>query len=112
MRFIKNFDSLATNPNRKIVLELVESAITAIQPERVFENHFSFTGNSLKIQNQTFDLNNFEKITLIGFGKGSAEMCRIIENALDDRLTAGYDIDVIDETAFSKIQYTKSTHPL
>ncbi|HVF69473.1 MAG TPA: DUF4147 domain-containing protein [Xanthomonadales bacterium] len=112
MRFIKNYDTLATNENRKVVLELIESAFSAIQPKEVFKNHFSLTGNILKIQDKEFDLTDFEKITLVGFGKGSAEMCRIIETALGDRLDAGYDIDVIDEAPFTKVQYTKGTHPL
>ena len=112
MGYIKNFDTLASSDNRKKVLELIEAALTAIQPKVVFENHFSLIENILKIQDKTFDLSNFEKITVIGFGKGSAEMCRIIEEALGDRLDAGFDIDVIDEHKFSKIQYTKGTHPL
>ncbi len=112
MRFIKNYADLATNDSRKVILELIESAFSSIQPKEVFKNHFSLTGDILKIQKRTFDLSNFEKITLIGFGKGSAEMCRIIEKTLGDRLTTGFDIDVIDESPFDKIQYTKGTHPL
>ncbi len=112
MRYIQNFDQLTTNENRKIVLELIESAFAAIQPKVVFENHFSIKENILKIQDKTFDLNSFEKVTIVGFGKGSAEMCRIIEEALGEKLTEGFDIDVIDEHKFKKIQYTKGTHPL
>lgn len=112
MSYIKNYDSLATNENRKIVLQLIETAFASIQPKAVFDNHFSLNGNILKIQDQTFDLSNFEKITLVGFGKGSAEMCRIVEGALGEKLTIGFDIDVIDEHKFSKVQYTKGTHPL
>ncbi|HUQ85273.1 MAG TPA: DUF4147 domain-containing protein [Candidatus Limnocylindrales bacterium] len=112
MKFIKNYDTLATNDNRKLILELMESAFASIQPREVFKNHFSLDGDILKIQKRTFDLRNFEKITLIGFGKGSAEMCRIIEATLGERLDAGYDIDVIDESPFTKVKYTKGTHPL
>ncbi len=97
MRYIKNYDTLAISDSRKVVLELIEAAFTSIQPEIVFQNHFSIQENILKIQKKSFDLNNFEKITLVGFGKGSAEMCRIIEEALGDRLDTGFDIDVIDE---------------
>lgn len=112
MGFIKNYDQLAINDNRKVVLELIESALASIQPQEVFKNHFSLDKNILKIQDKIFDLSGFEKITLVGFGKGSAEMCRIIEEALGDKLTQGFDIDVINEHKFTKIQYTKGTHPL
>ncbi len=112
MRYIKNYEQIATNENRKIVLELIEAALASIQPKVIFDNHFSYRDNILKIQDKTFDLSAYEKVSLIGFGKGSAEMCRIIESALGDKLTAGFDIDVIDESPFTKIQYTKGTHPL
>ncbi|HSA84347.1 MAG TPA: DUF4147 domain-containing protein [Patescibacteria group bacterium] len=112
MPVIKNYDQLATNENRKVVLQLIEEAFAAITPQHVFAHHFSLQNNSLKIQDKTFDLAKFERIHLVGFGKGSAEMCRIIEDILGDKLTEGFDIDVIDESPFKKIQYTKGTHPL
>jgi glycerate-2-kinase len=112
MPVIKNYDQLATNDNRKIVLQLIETAFAAITPQRIFDNHFSFQNNILKIQDKTYNLTDFEKIFLVGFGKGSAEMCRIIEDILGDKLTEGFDIDVVDEAPFKKIQYTKGTHPL
>lgn len=112
MPYIKNYDQLAINENRKIVLSLIESAFSAIAPKTVFENHFSFQNNILKIKDKTYDLNGFERIFLAGFGKGSAEMCRIIENIIGDKLYDGMDIDVIDESPFKKLRYTKGTHPL
>jgi glycerate 2-kinase len=112
MDYIKNKHQLATNNNRKTVLDLIETAYAAIQPEEVFKNQFTLSGSSLKIQNKVFDLSKFEKITLVGFGKGSAEMCRFIENTLNEKLTEGFDVDVIDEHEFKKVRYTKGTHPL
>ncbi len=112
MGFIKNYDQLATNDNRKIILSLIEEAYKSIQPKQIFDEHFKLTGNQLEIKGQAFDLSKFEQIKLVGFGKGSAEMCRIIEETLGDRLHEGFDIDVIDEQKFSKINYTKGTHPL
>src|SRR5436305_1749161 len=109
MRFIKNYDTLASNDNRKVVLELIETALAAIQPEQVFNNNFSLQENMLKIRDKTVNLQNFERVFLVGFGKGSAEMCRIIESTLGNKLTAGFDIDVIDAAPFKKVAYTKGT---
>lgn len=111
-RFIKNYDRLATNENRKMVLELIEAAFAAITPQEVFKNNFSLENKTLKIQKQTFDLNAFERVILVGYGKGSGEMCQIIEETLGDSLTGGFDIDVVDAAAFTKVKYTKGTHPL
>src|SRR5882672_5611816 len=112
MGYIKNYDQLATNDDRKIVLELMEAAYTAIQPKQVFEHNFSITDDTLTIFDQTFDLNKFEKIFLLGFGKGSAGNCKLLEEKLGDRLVDGYDIDVVEDEHFKKVHYTKGTHPL
>lgn len=111
MSFIKNYDQLASNENRKVVLELIETAFASITPDEVFKKGFSFQNKILKIQDKSFDLNNFDRLFLVGFGKGSAGICKRIETELGDSLTEGYDIDVVDET-FDKVQYTKGTHPL
>jgi glycerate 2-kinase len=112
MGYIKNYDQLASNDDRKFVLELIEAAYTAIQPHHVFENNFSIENDTLKIFDQTFDLSKFERIFLLGFGKGSAGNCKLLEGKFGDRLTDGYDIDVVEDEHFQKVHYTKGTHPL
>jgi len=97
--FVKNFNELNTTPQRKIVLELIETAISAIQPEEVLKD-FKIDG-----------LEQYENIYLIGFGKGSARICKIIEQKLGDKLTEGYVIDVTPEQ-FTRIQGTVGSHPL
>lgn len=111
MRFIKNFDQLATTAERKVVLELIETALSSIQSEMVMEKNFNLVGSSLLIADQTFDLSTFEKVVLLGFGKGSAHISQLVEQALGDKLTEGYCIDVTS-AQFKKIQFTLGTHPL
>ena len=53
MGYIKNYDQLATNPDRKLVLDLIEAAYMAIQPQHVFEHNFSLENNILKIFDQS-----------------------------------------------------------
>lgn len=112
MGFIKNYDQLAITDQRKVALELVESAFSSIAPENVLDTSFSLQGSVLTINSQVFDLDNFRRTILIGFGKGSAQICRIIEAKLGERLSFGYDIDVVEDPGFQKLSYTKGTHPL
>ncbi len=112
MGYIKNYDQLATNENRKVVLDLIEAAYSAIQPHHVFEHNFSLEDNKLKIFDQTFDLSKFDGIFLLGFGKGSAGNCKLLEDKLGDLVIDGYDIDVVEDPHFKKVHYTKGTHPL
>lgn len=111
MGFIKNYDLLSTSPERKVVLDLVESALSSIQPEKIMQESFKIDGNTLHIADKTYDLSLYERVFLIGFGKGSAGISKIIESNLSDRLTEGHVIDTSPET-FSKIHFTKGTHPL
>ena len=74
MHYIKNYDSLASNENRKVVLQLVEEAFASITPEQVFTHDFTIADDTLKIQDKSFDLSQFDRVFLIGFGKGSALM--------------------------------------
>ncbi|MEK7517361.1 MAG: DUF4147 domain-containing protein [Patescibacteria group bacterium] len=108
---IKNFDSLAKNETRKICLELIETALSSIQPENVVPKNFFLNGNILTIQNQTINLKDFKRIFLLGFGKGSAGLSKQIEKILGDKLTSGFVID-LEPQPFSKIEFTKGSHPL
>lgn len=109
--FIKNFAQLAKTSERKIVLELVEAAFSSIQPEEVFKDKIQRHGNILEIDGKEFDLNLYDRVSLIGFGKGSAGNSVLLAKLIKDRLTKGYVIDTETEK-FENIEFTKGTHPL
>lgn len=111
MRLIKNFDALNSTPQRKICLELIESALSSIQPENIIKKNISLKENILTIKDQTFNLKDFDRVFLIGFGKGSAGLSKEIEKFLGNFLTEGYVIDLVEEK-FKKIEFTLGTHPL
>jgi len=111
MPLIKNFVNLATTPSRKVVLQLIKAALLSIQPQKIMEDEFSLLGSILNIKGKDYDLKSFDRIFVVGFGKGSSGICKFIENSLGEGLTEGWDIDIVTET-FKKIRYTKGTHPL
>ena len=111
MPFIKNFKSLATNPQREIILKTIEAGLISIQPQKVLKANFLLNDSSLKISDREFDLKKFKRVFLIGFGKGSAGIAKLIEKKLGDSLTEGYVIDNVFQE-FSKINFTLGSHPL
>lgn len=111
MRLIKNFDQLVTTSERKICLELIEEALSSIQPQEVIQKTISLNNNILSIQDIKLSLNEFDRIFLLGFGKGSARLSYHIEQLLKNYLTKGYVIDLVKEK-FTKIQGMVGTHPL
>ena len=111
MGLILNSKKLSSTPEREIVLKLIEAGLESIQPQKILKESFVANGSDLKIQDIEFDLRKFERVFLIGFGKGSAGISKIIEKALGTFLTEGYVIDNTEQN-FSKIHFTKGTHPL
>lgn len=102
---------MATTPERKKVLEIINSGLESIQPDEVMKKNFSLEDNILRISHKTYDLTQYERVFLIGFGKGSAGISKRIEAILTDRLNDGYVIDTTGEE-FQKIHFTQGTHPL
>ena len=111
MGLIQNFKSLSQTPQREIVLKIIEAGLESIQPKKVLKKSVTLDGSLLKIKDREFNLKNYGRVFLIGFGKGSAGISKVLENELGDFLTEGYVIDNV-ETKFKKINFTKGTHPL
>jgi len=108
---INNYNELNISPERKVIIDLVEAGLESIQPQNVFQKNVRLDGNILSIQNQTYNLDEYSNIYILGFGKGSAGNAKLLENLLGERLTEGYVIDTSEEK-FSKIQFTLGTHPV
>lgn len=111
MGYIKNYTDLAITKERAVVLDLIEAALASIQPTEVLAKNFVLKNNNLKILDKNYNLNDFERVFLIGFGKGSAAISKIIEDNLGEKLTKGFVIDTVGES-FEKIDFTLGTHPL
>lgn len=111
MAIIKNFGEIAKTFDRQTVLDIVEAGLEAIQPENALKNSVTFTNDQLKIADHTFDLKKYQRVFVIGFGKGSAGNAQYVENLIESHITEGY---VIDTTplSFKKIKFTPGTHPL
>src|SRR5690606_12733701 len=97
MGYIKNFDQLATSPDRKTVLDIVEAGFASVQPENVMHKNFSLEENRLKIIHKVYDLSPFDNVYLIGIGKGTAGIAKFIEQELGEKLQEGYVIDASEE---------------
>jgi len=92
MPIIKNFKDLATNKERKILLEISETGLKALDYQKVLKN-----------LNLSRVLKKYQNVYLIGFGKGSAKAVDILRKKIKFK-----EIYVIDVTG----NYTRGTHPL
>lgn len=111
MGYIKNYTDLAITKERAVVLDLIETAFASIQPQNVLSKNFIVNDSELTIKDKKINLKDYKRVFLVGFGKGSAGISKIIEEKLDEKLTKGFVIDT-NQISFEKIDFTLGTHPL
>ncbi len=119
---IINFKNLAKNSLRKKALLIAEAGYETIDIERVINRRIVIKNSILKVatisgSNKYYpleiNLNNFERIFLVGIGKGSALASATLAKILGKRLTGGIALDVQKfKIQNSKFKILAGTHPL
>ena len=68
---------------------IFSAALRAVDPETAVKKYCRIDGNRLHVGPSKLDLDSFEKIHVIGFGKAAAPMAQAIETLLEGRITDG-----------------------
>lgn len=108
--WIKNYSQIATTKNRETVLEIISAGLDSINTKEIILNTVKLKDNILNIQGQDFDLNNYEKIKVIGFGKASCDAAEALEQALGEKIKEGAVIGLNTATC-NLIQTFAGSHP-
>ena len=94
---IKNFQNLISNAQteknrkaRKIALEILESTLKASNPKDLVKKQIHLNGSLLKIGSFTINLDDYDRIYIIGAGKASGTMAEAINELLQKRITKGF----------------------
>jgi len=74
---------------REDLLGMYRAALAAVDPEAAVHRHVSRQGNRLAVSNRLLDLDAFERVFLLGAGKGTAPMAKALEDILEERLSEG-----------------------
>ena len=109
-KWIKNFDDLAVTENRRLALQVVEAGFDAIDTEKIIKSSVKFKGSTLTIKNKKFDLGNFKRIKVIGFGKASCQAAAVLDKILGSKIQEGIVIG-IEKTKCEYIETYEGTHP-
>ncbi len=111
LHIIKNFDELAVTPARTSLLAIAEAGYSAIKTSKVIRSAVLLSGNTLTIQDKTYNLGEYENIYIIGVGKCSYDSAVELENILGSRIKEGLIIDVNTKDELKIIQSRVGTHP-
>jgi len=69
--------------------KIIEDALHAVDPVRLVKDNLRIDGHRLFIKDKLFDLNRFEKIHVIGVGKGAPFLFKGVEAVMKDRIHGG-----------------------
>jgi len=93
MRRIKNFDELAQSKGRRDLLEIIEAGYEAIDNASVVRKSIRVIGTTLHIEGKEFNLDEYDRISVIGFGKGSGLASSTLVEVMEGKVNRGVVID-------------------
>jgi len=108
---INNFEELATTELRKKALNIVNAGLEAINTEKILRDGVRLEDDNLVIKNKIFNLNDYKRVFVVGFGKASSLMAKVIEEILKDKIEEGIVIST-NNVKLDKIKVIEGTHPM
>ncbi len=81
--------SLKNSPHGPAVTRILAAALEAVEPGEAVRRHLRQKGQRLVIGARTYDLEQFERVVLIAFGKASLPMAQAAADILGKALRAG-----------------------
>ncbi len=109
--WIKNRSALQTSPERQTVLDIVEAGYDAIDTKEIIKATVKLEGKTLKVKDQSFNLEGVEHIYVVGFGKASCLAASELDTILGSSIKEGVAIGLAP-IACDYIQTYGGSHPL
>ena len=75
---------------QKDLEDIFRAGLKAVDPERAIRKYVRRKGDQLFVGDRSYALDRFERILLVGAGKGTAPMAKALEDILGDHLTKGW----------------------
>jgi glycerate-2-kinase len=100
---------------REIALDVIEQVRNSVDPRRIIRSKVVLRKDQLSIDGNTFDLNAFKKIFVLGGGKASGSMAEGLEEVLGDRIEEGLVVvprGTENRHRTSRIKVQGASHPL
>lgn len=96
MQIIKNIQEIIKNAEnesdaraREAALIILESAISAVDPRNLVRKKIRLEGHRLEVKGLHLDLNDYERILVVGGGKASGRIAEALEETLGNHIDSG-----------------------
>ena len=104
---------MGTEKLREDAREIFDAGLYAVNPYNAVKQHLIRSNGELSLQGQTYKLDNYENVYVIGMGKAASSMALAIEEILGDRLKAGIvNVKYGHTEPLSKIKINEAAHPV
>ena len=104
---------MSAEKQRKIASELFNEALEAANPKRCVLEHVSLESATLTVDSQSYDIDKYDSIYLVAFGKAAPLMASSVEELLGNRITEGIVIsNSRPEYSFENLNFYLSSHPM
>ena len=110
-KIIKNYSDLASTDLRKDALDISEAGLQAIDTEQVLLDAIKVSDGVITVMGESFTLNDYKNIYIVGFGKVSCTAAATLETLLQDKVKDGAVIGLKEKTCAVVDTYA-GTHPM
>src|SRR3989304_1737303 len=86
---LRNAKSNLDSKAREIAINALNAALEAADPKSIIKSKVKAKGNTLKVENLSFNLDEFKRVFVVGGGKACGSMAEALEEILDDRIKEG-----------------------
>ena len=100
----------AAGPARELALDCLAAGIEAARPDRLVRDQLSFDDDHLRLGETTYDLSTFERVLVVGGGKGAGELAVALEGLLGDCLDGGV-VVTTDRVDADRVAIRTGDHP-
>jgi glycerate 2-kinase len=100
---------------RAVAAELQQTALAAVDPGAAIRRHVRREGDVLIVADQRYELNEYERIFVVGGGKAAVPMADAIAGILGKRLTEGVVVTKYEHThgwSTPRFQVIEAGHPV
>jgi hydroxypyruvate reductase len=102
-------DGVSMNPQ---LLDIFHAALRAVDPYTAVKESVRLRGNSLQIRDWACDLSRYDRIRVVGAGKGTAAMAGAVEEVFGDRLDRGIVVVKYGHTRPIGMKQIEAGHPI
>ena len=109
----ENTEELLSGPNaamREDALQILRAGIDAVEPYTSITDFVSRNGDALAVADQLYDLDQVDRVIVLGGGKAAIAMVTAIVDLLGDK--AEGHVNALEDRTIGKVVCHKATHPI